>query len=295
MRGPGALVNAFTVDVEEHFHVAAFEGTVPREDWTRIPSRVERNTERLLELLAAHGIRATFFTLGWVAERRPALIRRIAAAGHEVASHGYDHTRLAQLDPRRLREDVGRARAALEDAAGTAVIGYRAPTFSITRQTLWAHAVLAEAGYRYSSSIYPVRHDLYGIPDAPRFPFRDPDSGILEVPVTTVRLLGHNLPCGGGGFFRAYPYAFNRWCLRRANTVDGQPCVFYTHPWEIDPAQPRPAGLPRRARLRHYLNLERMERRLARLLGDFAWGRMDEVFLPRETAAVALAERRASA
>lgn len=277
------ITNALTVDVEDYFQVSAFERSVSRADWDRLQGRVERNTEQLLELFASHGARATFFVLGWVAERHPALMRRIVEQGHELASHGYDHTRVVNLDPGGLRADVTRTRELLEQAAGCRVRGYRAPSFSIGRDNLWALEVLREAGYEYSSSIYPVRHDLYGFPEAPRFAFRHRASGMLEVPVSTVHLMGRNLPAGGGGFFRLYPYALSRWLMRRVNSVDRQPCIFYTHPWEVDAAQPRQEGVGWRTRFRHYLNLERMPARLARLLADFRWGRMDEVFLERPT------------
>jgi polysaccharide deacetylase family protein (PEP-CTERM system associated) len=270
--------NALTVDVEEYFQVAAFERTIPRAAWDTSESRVEYNTGRVLDLFAAHGVRATFFVLGWVAERHPALVRRIVAEGHELASHGYDHTRLHQFTPGQFREDVTRTRGILEDIGGVTVRGYRAPSYSINARNLWALDVLLETGHVYSSSIYPIRHDLYGMPEAPRFPFRFRPDGILEIPVTTVRLGERNYPCGGGGYFRLLPYAGFRWMLRRVNTADRQPGLFYFHPWEVDPDQPRVAGAPLKSRFRHYLNLESMHDRLQRLLGDFAWGRMDEVF-----------------
>ncbi len=271
------IVNALTVDVEDYFHVTALEPHIPRSAWGRWPVRVEANTRRVLELLGRHGARATFFVLGWVAERFPGLVREIAAAGHEVASHGWDHRRLTGLTPEDFRRDVLRARILLEDVTGMPVRGYRAPSFSITARTRWAHAVLAETGHAYSSSVYPVRHDLYGMPEAPRGPYR-PVSGLVEVPVTTVRIAGLTLPAGGGGFFRLYPYALSRWALRRVNRREGRPAVFYFHPWELDPAQPRPQGLGLRTRVRHYLNLERMEDRLGRLLADFRWDRMDRIY-----------------
>ena len=272
------ITNAMTVDVEDYFHVAALEPHIPRTEWTRWPARVEANTDRILERFAAHGVRATFFVLGWVAERFPRLVQRIAEAGHEVASHGYAHVHITTQDPDAFRHDVKRTRRLLEDLTGEAVVGYRAPSYSIVESTRWAHEVLAEAGYRYSSSVYPVRHDLYGMPDAPRGPY-EPVPGLLEVPITTVRLAGCTLPCGGGGFFRLYPYRFSRWALRRVNAAEGRPAVFYFHPWELDPQQPRPDGVGLRSRFRHYLNLSRMAHRLERLLGDFRWGRMDEIFL----------------
>jgi len=274
----GRMRNALTVDVEEYFQVAAFERTIPRAAWDTSESRVEFNTGRVLDLFAAHGVRATFFVLGWVAERHPALVRRIVAEGHELASHGYDHTRLHQFTPGQFREDVTRTRRILEDIGGVTVRGYRAPSYSIDARNLWALDVLLETGHVYSSSIYPIRHDLYGMPEAPRFPFRFRPDGLLEIPVTTVRLGERNYPCGGGGYFRLLPYAAFRRMLRRVNTRDRQPGLFYFHPWEVDPAQPRVAGAPFKSRFRHYLNLGSMHDRLEQLLRDFAWGRMDEVF-----------------
>lgn len=272
-------INAMTVDVEDYYQVSAFEPHVRRDEWNRYESRVERNTDRILDLFAAHGVRATFFMLGIVAERYPALIRRIVASGHELASHGYAHVRVTQQQPEEFRADVVRTKQLLEDLSGVPVRGYRAASYSIGAGNLWALDVLAQAGHSYSSSIYPIRHDLYGMPSAPRFAFR-PNATLLEVPVTTVELLNQRLPCGGGGYFRLLPYRWSRWAMRRVNQRDRQSCVFYFHPWEIDPDQPRPPQLRLKTRVRHYLNLRRMERRLARLLGDFRWGRMDEIFLP---------------
>jgi polysaccharide deacetylase family protein (PEP-CTERM system associated) len=274
-----AVRNALTVDVEDYFQVSAFEGHISRADWDRIPRRVEANTDRLLALFEEHGAKATFFVLGWVAERHPALIRRLAEAGHEVASHGYAHVRATGQTPAEFRADVAGTKALLEDTAGRPVLGFRAASFSIGARNLWALDVLAEVGYRYSSSIYPVRHDLYGMPEAPRFPFRHNGTGILEVPITTVQVFGRNLPSGGGGYFRLLPYCVSEWALRRVNEREGQPGVFYCHPWEIDPDQPRQAGIGLKTRFRHYTNLGRMEARMRRLLTDFAWGRMDQVFL----------------
>ena len=270
--------NALTVDVEEYFQVAAFERTIQRDAWDTSESRVEFSTGRVLDLFATHGAKATFFVLGWIAERHPLLVRRIAADGHEVASHGYDHTRVHLFTPDQFREDVVRTRRILEDIVGAPVRGYRAPSYSINEKNLWALDVLQEAGYAYSSSIYPIRHDLYGMPDAPRFPFRVRPDSILEIPVTTVRMGGRNYPCGGGGYFRLLPYPAFRWALRRVNEQDHQPGLFYFHPWEVDAEQPRVAGAPLKSRFRHYLNLDSMQARLARLLTDFRWGRMDEVF-----------------
>ncbi len=273
-----AVVNALTVDVEDYFQVQALADTVPRAAWEGMPRRVEANTECLLAAFDRAGVRATFFTLGWVAKRHPALVRRIVAGGHELASHGYGHERVDRLGPAAFRADIRRTRRLLEDAGGAAVAGYRAPTFSLNAATPWAFAILAEEGYRYSSSVYPVRHDLYGMPDAPRFPYR-PDAGALwEIPMTTLRVPGRNLPCAGGGWFRVLPYAAFRLGLRRFHRAEAAPAVFYTHPWEIDPAQPRLDVRNRLSRFRHYVNLSRTAGRLERLLGDFAWDRMDRVF-----------------
>ncbi|TQF77308.1 DUF3473 domain-containing protein [Elioraea sp. Yellowstone] len=269
--------NAMSVDVEDWFQVQAFASVIGRDAWESLPRRVEANTDRILALFAEAGVRATFFTLGWVAERHPALIRRIVAGGHELASHGYGHELVHAIGPERFRADLRRAKAVLEDAGGVAVIGYRAPTFSIGRRSApWAHAVLAEEGHRYSSSVFPVRHDLYGEPDAPRGPHRPDPSGVIELPMTTVRVGRRNLPCAGGGWFRLVPYALFRAGLARVN-ADGTPGLFYFHPWEVDPEQPRVAA-GRLARFRHSVGLAAMEGRVARLLRDFAWGRMDQVF-----------------
>ncbi len=273
-------LNAMTVDVEEYFQVSAFERHIDRDAWERLPSRVERSMERILALFQRHGVRGTFFFLGWIAERHPALVRRVVAEGHELASHGWSHVRVVQQNPEEFRQDVLRTRSLLEDTAGVRVSGYRAASYSIGRDNLWALDVLGETGHLYSSSIYPIRHDLYGMPEAPRFAFRHGGpGGLLEVPVTTVELAGRKLPCGGGGYFRLLPYPLFRWGLNRVNLHDGQSGVFYFHPWEIDPDQPRQQGLGWRTRFRHYLNLGRMEMRLDQLLRDFRWGRMDEIFL----------------
>jgi polysaccharide deacetylase family protein (PEP-CTERM system associated) len=277
---PSGLVNAMTVDVEDYFQVQAFAGAIARDAWETLPRRVERNTDRLLDLFAAAGVKATFFTLGWVAERHPRVIRRIVAEGHELASHGYAHCRADDQTAAEFRADVVKTKSILEDCGGTAVRGYRAATFSIGPRTPWAFEILAEAGYRYSSSINPIVHDLYGVPDGPRAPYRDAGSGLVEIPLTTVRLWGHNFPCAGGGYFRLFPYALSLGALRHVNRADRMPCVFYLHPWEIDPDQPRQHQAPWKSRFRHYLNLARTETRLKRLLADLAWGRMDEAFAP---------------
>ena len=275
-----AITNALTIDVEDYFQVSAFAPYIRRDEWDRRECRIERNVERILALLAERGTRATFFTLGWVAERYPAVVRRIVAGGHELASHGYGHERASDLDARAFGADVARAKRMLEDIGGVPVHGYRAPSFSIGTGNLWAFDVLADAGYRYSSSIYPIAHDHYGMPDSPRFAYRV-GSGLLEVPVTTVRLLNRNLPGSGGGYFRLLPYAMSRWLIGQVNAADREPAVFYFHPWEIDPGQPRVAGIDAKTRFRHYVNIARMQAKLERLLGDFRWDRMDRVFLPR--------------
>ncbi|ALP54099.1 polysaccharide deacetylase [Candidatus Tenderia electrophaga] len=272
--------NAMTVDVEDYFQVSAFEPYIKRDDWDRLDCRVERNTQRILDLFDQHSVKATFFMLGWVAERYPGLIKRIVESGHELASHGYEHIRVTQQQPDQFRADVMRTKALLEDMGGVPVRGYRAASYSIGAKNLWALEVLQEAGHEYSSSIYPIKHDLYGMPQAPRFPFYpNGDDGLLEVPVTTFTLAKRRFPCGGGGYFRLFPYPIYRWAMRRVNNKDGQPGVFYFHPWEIDPEQPRQTGISAKTRFRHYLNLERMEARLEQLLRDFSWGRMDTVFV----------------
>lgn len=272
--------NAMTIDVEDYFQVSAFAPYIARGDWDSRECRVERNVDRILGLLAEQGTQATFFTLGWVAERYPQLVRRIVEGGHEIASHGYGHERASDLSPEAFRADVGRAKALLEDLSGREVLGYRAPSFSIGERNLWAFDVLRDCGYRYSSSVYPIRHDHYGMPDSPRFayPVRE---GLLEVPVTTLRLRGRNLPSSGGGYFRLLPYALSRWLIEQVNRNDQQSAVFYFHPWEIDPGQPRIAGIDAKTRFRHYVNIGRTEARIAQLLRDFAWGRMDQIFLGR--------------
>jgi len=267
-----------TVDVEDYFQVSAFEGHVGRDEWDTRPRRVAANMDRILTLFNDYGIKATFFTLGWVAEREPAMLRRIVDEGHELASHGWQHTRVNTQSPADFRADIRRTKTRLEDMGGVPVKGYRAASYSIGAGNLWALDELADAGYRYSSSIVPIRHDLYGMPEAPRFAFSAANGRLTEIPVTTLALPGRNINCGGGGWFRLYPYFLSRWALRRINHVEGESGLFYFHPWEIDPAQPRPGGLPLKTRFRHYLHLSRMQRRIEALLQDFAWNRMDRVF-----------------
>lgn len=291
---PPPIANAMTVDVEDYFQVAAFEDCIPREDWPRWPVRVEGNTRRVLELFERHGVHATFFVLGWVAERFPGLVRDIAAAGHEVASHGFGHERLTTISRAEFRDGITRTKHLLEDISGKAVQGYRAPSYSVGATTLWAHDELREAGYRYSSSVVPIRHDLYGMPEAPRFAFHPQGSGLLEIPVTTVRFAGRNWPCGGGGYFRLLPYALFKRGLRRVNRDEGNSGVFYFHPWEVDPAQPRVPGVSLKNRVRHYLNLGRMESRLQRLMSDFRFDRMDRVFVDSAPAVYPVVSLRAA-
>lgn len=289
----GTPTNALTIDVEDYFQVSALAPYIARDDWERRECRIERNVQRILAQLAAQRVQATFFTLGWIAQRYPALVRDIVCGGHELASHGYGHERASDLDRAAFTEDVVRARKILEDVGGVAVKGYRAPSFSIGADNPWAHEVLARSGHRYSSSIYPIAHDHYGMPDAPRFAYRTA-CGLLEVPITTLRLAGRNLPSSGGGWFRLLPYAVTRAMIRRVNRAEGQSAIFYFHPWEIDPGQPRIAGVDARTRFRHYVNLETNEAKLQRLLADFRWGRMDDIFLDcaAPTAQPALASAR---
>lgn len=276
---PRGIVNAMTVDVEEYFQVSAFAEHLSRDDWESMPSRVEASVERLLELFEAHGAKCTFFTLGWIAERHAVLIRRLVEAGHELASHGYEHRRATDQTAEEFRADVRRTKSLLEDIGGVPVMGYRAASFSFNNSNPWVHEVLAEEGYRYSSSVYPVVHDHYGVPDAPRFAYRPAaERGVVEFPMSTIKLCGRNLPCSGGGYFRLFPYPLSRWAIRRVNESDGQPAIFYCHPWEVDPDQPRTDGLGAKTKFRHYVNLASMEAKLGRLLGDFEWDRLDNVF-----------------
>ncbi len=271
------VVNGLSVDIEDWFQVGAFERSIARDDWDSLLPRVERNSDAVIELLGRAGAKATFFTLGWVAERYPALIRRIVDAGHELASHGWDHVRVFTMTPDQFRDDIRRTRALLEDIGGQKVTGYRAPSFSIDQRTPWAHEILAEEGYAYSSSVAPVVHDHYGWPEAPRFAFRPIDGNpLIELPVTTARLRGRTIAAGGGGFFRLLPYAFSRWAIRQVN-ADERPAIFYFHPWEIDPGQPRVTRAPLKSRLRHYARLGAMEAKLERVIREFRWGRVDAV------------------
>jgi len=280
---PSTIVNALTIDVEDCFQVSAFDGHITRDAWDRTPCRVEDNVDRILAMLAGSGSHATFFTLGWIAERHPALVRRIAKAGHEVASHGFGHERASGQSRDAFLADIRLAKAVLEDITGHEVTGYRAPSFSVGPGNPWAFDAIRDAGYRYSSSVYPIRHDHYGAPESPRFAY-EVRPGLLEVPVATVRLAKQNLPAGGGGYFRLLPYALSRWSIRRINAVDRMPAMFYFHPWEVDPDQPRVPNIPAKTRFRHYVNLRRMMPRLSRLVQDFRWDRVDRVFLSRASA-----------
>ena len=276
----GKTVNALTVDVEEYFQVHALAPYYNRQDWHSCASRVVDNTKLLLDLFDRHNAKATFFTLGWVAEKHAELVRQIAEAGHEVASHGMYHVRADEQSAEEFREDIRRSKALLEDAGGQEVNGFRAASFSVGKTNLWVFDILAEENYRYSSSINPVRHDHYGMPDAPRFPFRPSDhSDLVEIPISTMKVLNHNFACGGGGYFRLLPYAYSKFAIQRVNKMDGSPFMFYFHPWEIDPEQPRPARVNLKSRIRHYTNLSRMQGRLERLLQDFSWDRVDRVYL----------------
>lgn len=274
-----AITNAMTVDVEDYFQVSAFEPVIDRQDWEKIPCRIPQNMEKILALFDAHGVKATFFTLGWVAERFPQVVRDIAAAGHEVASHGWSHVRVPNATPESFFQDIDRTRKLLQDLSGQPVNGYRAASYSVTPDTLWVYENFSRAGYSYSSSIFPIRHDLYGIPHAPRTPFVVEGTDIIEIPLTTLRILGRNLPFSGGGWFRLMPYALFKAGLKQVNRNDGVPGIFYFHPWEIDPEQPRQQNLSAKTAFRHYLNLEKMQGRVERLLDDFAWDSMHAVFI----------------
>ena len=274
------VINALTIDVEDYFQVSAFAPHIARSEWSLRECRVERNVNCILEMLAETDTKATFFTLGWIAERYPELVRKIVGAGHELASHGYGHERASDQTEAAFFSDIQLAKIVLEDLVDSEVTGYRAPSFSIGSRNLWAFDCLARAGYRYSSSVYPIRHDHYGMPESPRFAY-EVRPGLMEIPITTLRLFNRNLPSSGGGYFRLLPYAWSRWMLSRVNGHENQSGVFYFHPWEIDPGQPRIEGISSKTRFRHYFNIDRMEGRLNQLLGDFKWGRMDQIFLGR--------------
>jgi polysaccharide deacetylase family protein (PEP-CTERM system associated) len=269
---------ALTVDVEDYFHVSAFEKTINKADWHNLEFRVEANTYRLLELFDKKQAKCTFFTLGWVAERCPSLIKAIVEQGHELGSHGFSHQRATLMTPAEFREDVHRSKQVLEDAAGQEIIGYRAPSFSFNKTNPWVYKVLSELGFEYSSSTYPIEHDLYGVPDWPRFKYMQ-EEGIIEIPVPTVRKNNKNTGIGGGGYFRLYPYWLSKKRIEHYLNTEKQPYSFYFHPWEIDPKQPRVSGASVKSKLRHYLNLSRMEGKVVRLLDDYQWDTMKSVYL----------------
>lgn len=274
-RGRGCLathqdsINYFTVDVEDYFQVAAFERVVSHEQWDGYASRVERNTGTVLDMLDAHGVKGTFFIVGWTAERYPAMVRDIVARGHDVACHSYRHRKVYDLSPDAFRQDTAKAKAILEDITGRRVYGYRAPTYSITKRSLWALDILQELGFTWDSSIFPVVHDQYGIPGAPRFRFKWPNHELVEYPLSTLSILGQNIPVSGGGYFRLFPYWFIRWALQRINMQEKQPFIFYLHPWEMDPDQPRINNAGWKSKFRHYRNLDKTAERLSNLLQDF--------------------------
>jgi polysaccharide deacetylase family protein (PEP-CTERM system associated) len=285
-----SLINGLSVDIEDWFQVGAFENVIERESWDGLNDRVARNCDVILRMFADASVQGTFFTLGWVAKRHPQLMRRIVDEGHEIASHGWDHARVFRMSREQFSRDLDMSRKVIEDAAGRAVTGYRAPSFSIDARTPWAYEVLAEQGFAYSSSVAPIVHDHYGWSAAPRFAFRPlPGGDLIELPVTTASFAGRRLAAGGGGFFRVLPYGFSRWAIRQVNRREGRPAIFYFHPWEIDPDQPRVANAPLRSRLRHYTNLGVMDGKLRQLIGEFAWGRVDAVAAREAARAVPLA------
>ena len=271
------ICNAMTVDVEDYFHVSAFENTINRSDWDKLPVRVEKKTYELVDLFEKHNVKATFFVLGWVAERYPELVRKIVDSGHELASHGYGHERVTELTPAQFRQDVDRSKKFLEDLSGVQVKGYRAPSFSINDSNKWVFDELKSLGFIYSSSTYPVKHDLYGVPHWPRFKYQL-DNGLIEIPLTTLKIGQKTLPISGGGYFRLYPYFLTRFLLNAFHRREQSSGIFYMHPWEMDPDQPRQKGISAKSAFRHYLNINRHQRRLETMLGDFSWGRMDDVF-----------------
>jgi polysaccharide deacetylase family protein (PEP-CTERM system associated) len=267
-----------TVDVEDYFHVSAFEDVISQKDWNQFPLRVEQNTYRLLELFEQHQAKCTFFILGWVAEKCPKLVKSIVTLGHEVASHGHAHQRVVSMTRKEFFSDVERSKKVLEDISGKAVLGYRAPSFSINDSNTWAFDVLIELGFEYSSSTYPIKHDLYGVPDWPRFCYKRPE-GILEIPIPTLRKNSRNIGIGGGGYFRLYPYMLSNKRIQRYLLEEKQPYNFYFPPWEVDPEQPKIKGASFKSKLRHYLNLSRMENKLIKLLEDYQWSTMKDTYL----------------
>jgi polysaccharide deacetylase family protein (PEP-CTERM system associated) len=272
------IENAMSVDVEDYFHVSAFGAAINKDNWPNFYSRIDRNLNNILYLFHKNNVKATFFTLGIVAERHISLIRRIVDEGHELASHGYDHVRVDRFNAAEFRSDISKTKKILENASGIPVRGYRAPTFSINRENFWAFDVLAEEGYAYSSSVYPIHHDSYGVPDAPRFPFKPSSSSFWEIPMTTNKLFGYNFPCSGGGYFRIFPYWIFRYQLMKYNKTEGKPGVFYFHPWELDFSQPRINGINKVKKFRHYFGLWGMQNKLTNLMCNFSWGRIDKVY-----------------
>ncbi|NMP33069.1 DUF3473 domain-containing protein [Thalassotalea sp. M1531] len=266
-----------TVDVEDYFHVSAFEGQFKQQDWHNLPLRVERNTYRLLELFEQHNAKCTFFVLGWVAETCPNLIQDIVKQGHELASHGYNHQRALTMTPEQFRDDVLKSKDLLETAGSTEIIGYRAPSFSVNESNQWVYQILRDIGFEYSSSTYPIHHDLYGVPSWPRFKYIR-EEGIVEIPIPTLRKNDANTGIGGGGYFRLYPYAFSKRRIDKFIAQENQPYSFYFHPWEIDPEQPKVEGVSFKSRFRHYINLSRMENKIVRLLQDYQWSTMQDVY-----------------
>ena len=280
------IINAMTVDVEDYFHVSAFENSINKSDWTNMPLRVERNTYRLLELFEKHGVKSTFFTLGWVAERCPNLIKSIVEQGHELASHGFAHQRITEMTQIDFVTDIKKSKDILEQLSGTEVVGYRAPSFSINDSNTWVYEKLIELGFEYSSSTYPIQHDLYGVPDWPRFMYERSESfegkNILEIPIPTLRKNNTNTGIGGGGYFRLYPYWLSKRRIDKFHKEEKQPYSFYFHPWEIDPDQPRVKEAPLKSKFRHYINLSRMEGKLEKLLKDYKWDTMKSVYLDNQ-------------
>lgn len=271
------IINAFTIDVEDYFQVSAFSPYINRNEWDSRECRIERNIDRILQILNTSGTKATFFTLGWIAQRYPQMVKNIVQEGHELASHGYGHERVSDLSEEAFFSDIQSAKKLLEDISSVEVKGYRAPSFSINKNNLWAFDCLLSAGYKYSSSIYPIKHDHYGIPDAPRFSY-SVGNGLIEIPITTMYLFGKNFPSSGGGYFRLLPYWLSKMMIRRVLSNDHQAAIFYFHPWEIDIEQPKISGINIKTRFRHYVNIAHMEKKIKNLLIDFSWGRVDDVF-----------------
>ncbi|MDR4503191.1 MAG: DUF3473 domain-containing protein [Candidatus Scalindua sp.] len=287
MTNQGSIVtNYLTIDVEDYFQVSAFSNKIRFEDWGNYESRVVENTKKLLEILSkTDEIKGTFFILGWVAEKYPEIVKEIDINGHEVACHSYRHQLIYNISPDEFRRDITKAKNILEDITGKKILGYRAPSYSITRKSLWAFEILAEAGFEYDSSVFPITHDLYGMPDAPRFEYKLVEHDLVEYPITTSRLLGLNIPVSGGGYFRLFPYWFTRMALHKINTSDNQPFIFYLHPWEIDPEQPRIHGAKFLSRFRTYHNLVKTKERFGKLLKDFKFGPISPQHKMTETVA----------